>query len=60
MNEYITWLIEMRRKTLVDKLEELRKQSEAIANELKTIAAVADRQAKPTQETPKETPMEPK
>ena len=60
MNDYIPWLLETRRKSLESELLELRKRIAAIENELKTIATVADRQANPPQEPPKETPMESK
>ncbi len=54
MNEYLTWLTEIRRKTLEEKLEELRKQSEAIAGELKTIAGLTAPQTSPPPEQEKE------
>ena len=54
MNEYLTWLIEIRRKTLVEKQEELWKQCEAIAGELKTIAGLTTPQTSPPPEQEKE------
>ena len=54
MNEYLTWLIDIRRKTLEEKQEELRKQAEAIAGELKTIAGLTAQTSPPPEQQEKE------